>query len=106
MMEIHCTGGEEMILSSVEKKKMKEAIDELQESIMREAKGRNVEINRDSLPEVEEIEEKFDIEARKPRFSFNWQRSRKGWDISKKFVSKEELAKRKREFADYLDKSE
>jgi hypothetical protein len=95
-----------MILSSIEKNKMKEAINELQESIMREAKEKNVKISKDSLPEVEKIEEKFDIEARKPRFSFNWQRSRKGWDISKKFIAKEELARRKREFADYLDKSE
>ncbi|MBU7036882.1 MAG: hypothetical protein HXS52_03040 [Theionarchaea archaeon] len=90
----------------MEKKKMKEAIDELKESIMREAEGRNVEISKDSLLDIEEIEDRFDIEARRPRFSFDWQKSRKGWDILKEFIPKEDLAKRKRELADYLDKSQ
>lgn len=94
-----------MILSSMEKKAMREAAEELRKSIMKRARARNIEIVEDILIDFEEIEDKFDIHAKRPLFSFDWQRSRKSWDTSKKFVSRRELAKRKRDFTRYLDKS-
>lgn len=94
-----------MILSSKEKKKMEKAAAELRSSIIKIAKERNIEIEEDILIDFEEIEDKFDIYAKKPRFSFDWQRSRKGWDISKKFVPRKDLEKRKKEFEHYLTKS-
>ena len=84
---------------------MGEAAEELRISIMKRARARNIEIGEDVLIDFEEIEDKFDIHAKRPRFSFDWQRGRKDWDISKKFVSRRELAKRKRDLTRYLDKS-
>ncbi len=86
---------------------MEEVAAELWESIVRSAEERNIAIDKDALANLEEIEEKFGIRARKPSFSFGWQESKKDYDfISKHFVSQEELAKMKKEFTLCLDEFE
>lgn len=60
-----------MILSSMEKKAMREAAEELRKSIMKRARARNIEIGEGVLIDFEDIEDKFDIHAKRPRFSFD-----------------------------------
>lgn len=95
-----------MVLSYKEKKKMEEIAMILQESIVKIAEDRNIEIDKEKLIDFEVIEDKFDIHAKRPRFFFNWQKSKKGWNISKDFVSEKKMIKIKKELEDYLDKFE
>lgn len=94
-----------MIISRVEKK-MREVAAELWEGITERAEDRNIEIDSNALIDCKEIEERFAINPQQPRFSFGWARGRRGYNISKNFVSKKELERMKREFVNYVDKFE
>lgn len=96
-----------MVITDIEKKKMEEVAVELWEGIVSRAEKRNISIEKDALANLKEVEEKFGIRARRPSFSFAWQEGRRGYDfISKHFVPQEELARMKKEFVHYLDKSQ
>ena len=94
-----------MIISSSEKKVMEKVAAELWESITERAEKRNIEIGNNVLIDPGEIEEKFDINPQKPHFSFDWQKGKNDYAMSKHFVSREKLEKTQRDFIHYLEKS-